>query len=48
MSGKMKEPIQQILEYLKDNNTITTMMGKKITGKSEAQVRRYLKVLTDC
>ncbi|MCH5268177.1 MAG: hypothetical protein J1E62_07515, partial [Lachnospiraceae bacterium] len=48
MSGKMKEPIQQILEYLKDNNTITTMIGKEITGKSEAQVRRYLKVLSDC
>ena len=48
MSGKMKEPVQQILEYLKDNNTITTTMGKEITGKSEAHVRRYLKVLSDC
>ncbi len=48
MSGKMKEPVQQILEYLKDNDTITTTIGKKITGKSEVQVRRYLKVLTDC
>lgn len=48
MSGKMKEPVQQILEYLKDHATITTATGKKITGKSEAQVRRYLKVLTDC
>lgn len=48
MSGKMKEPVQQILEYLKNNDTITTMIGKEITGKSEAQVRRYLKVLTDC
>ena len=48
MSGKMKEPVQQILEYLKDNNTITTTMGKEITGKSEAQVRRYLKALSDC
>lgn len=48
VSGKMKEPIQQILEYLKDNNTITTMLGKKITGKSEAKVRRYLKLLSDC
>ncbi len=48
MSGKMKEPIQQILEYLKYNNTITTTKGMEITGKSEAQVRRYLKVLTDC
>lgn len=47
MSGKMKEPIQQILEYLKYNNTITTTKGMEITGKSEAQVLRYLKVLTD-
>ena len=48
MSGKMKEPVQKILEYLKNNDTITTMIGKEITGKSEAQVRRYLKTLTDC
>lgn len=48
VSGKMKEPVQQILEYLKDHATITTAMGKEITGKSEAQVRRYLKALTDC
>ena len=40
MSEKMKEPVQQILEYLKNNDTITTMIGKEITGKSEAQVRR--------
>ncbi|MBD5550339.1 MAG: hypothetical protein HDQ96_04070 [Lachnospiraceae bacterium] len=44
----MKEPVQRILEYLKENDTITTTIGKEITGKSEAQVRRYLKVLTDC
>lgn len=48
MSGKKKEPVQQILEYLKNHTTITTATGKEITGKSEAQVRRYLKVLTDC
>ena len=48
MSGKMKEPVQQILEYLKNNDTITTTIGREITGKSEAQVRRYLKALTDC
>ena len=47
MSRKMKEPIQRILEYLKENDTITTTIGKEITGKSEAQVRRYLKALTD-
>ena len=48
ISGKMKEAIQQILEYLKFNDTITTTKGMEVTGKSEAQVRRYLKVLTDC
>lgn len=34
MSGKMKEPVQQILEYLKAHATITTATGKEITGKS--------------
>ncbi len=48
MNGKMKEPVQQIFEYLKNHDTITTTIGKKITGKSEAQVRRYLRALTDC
>ncbi len=48
LSGKMKEPVQQILEYLKNNDVITTTIRKEITGKSEAQVRRYLKALTDC
>ncbi|MCM1184071.1 MAG: ATP-dependent DNA helicase RecG, partial [Roseburia sp.] len=48
MSGKMKEPVQQMLEYLKNHDTITTRIGKEITGKSEAQVRRYLKALADC
>ncbi|MCM1467304.1 MAG: hypothetical protein NC086_04085, partial [Alistipes sp.] len=48
MSGKMKKPVQQLLEYLKNYDTITTTIGKEITGKSEAQVRRYLKALTDC
>ncbi|MCM1161662.1 MAG: hypothetical protein NC412_10595 [Roseburia sp.] len=47
MNGKMKEPIQKIVEYLKSNNEITTAKGKEITGKSEAQVRRYLKNLCD-
>ena len=49
MSGKMselrKEPIAKIVNYLKDNEEITTAKGVEITGKSEAQVRRYLKVL---
>lgn len=47
MNGKMKEPIQKIVEYLKSNNEITTAKGMEITGKSEAQVRRYLKNLCD-
>lgn len=49
MSGKMselrKEPIVKIVNYLKDNEEITTAKGVEITGKQEAQVRRYLKVL---
>lgn len=49
MSGKMselrKEPIVKIVNYLKDNEEIITAKGVEITGKSEAQVRRYLKVL---
>lgn len=49
MSGKMselrKEPIVKIVNYLKDNEEITTAKGVEITGKSEVQVRRYLKVL---
>ena len=40
--------MQQIVEYLKYNDTITPMIGKEITERSEAQVRRYLKVLADC
>ena len=49
MSGKMSElrkgSIVKIVNYLKDNEEITTAKGVEITGKSEAQVRRYLKVL---
>ena len=51
MSGKVselkKEPIVKIVNYLKNNEEITTSKGIEITGKSEAQVRRYLKVLCD-
>ena len=47
MNGKMKEPIQWIIDYINKNDTITTSIGIEITGKSEAQVRRYLKVLTE-
>ena len=47
MSELRKEPIVKIVNYLKDNEEITTAKGVEITGKSEAQVRRYLKVLCD-
>ena len=39
------EPIVKIMEYLEQNVEITTAKGVEITGKSEAQVRRYLKGL---
>ena len=39
------EPIVKIMEYLEQNGEITTAKGVEITGKSEAQVRRYLKGL---
>lgn len=45
MSELKKEPIARIVEYLKTNDEITTAKGVEITGKSEAQVRRYLKIL---
>jgi ATP-dependent DNA helicase RecG len=45
MSELKKEPIVKIVNYLKGNEEITTAKGVEITGKSEAQVRRYLKVL---
>ncbi|MDD3415259.1 MAG: ATP-binding protein [Lachnospiraceae bacterium] len=47
MSGKMKEPLEKILEYLKDNTEITNAIGQELTGKSTAQVRRYLNTLCD-
>lgn len=45
MSELKKEPIIKIVNYLKENEEITTAKGVEITGKSQAQVRRYLKVL---
>lgn len=45
MSELKKEPIAKIVNYLKENEVITTTKGMEITGKSEVQVRRYLKVL---
>lgn len=47
MSELKKEPIVKIMNYLKDNKEISTAKGMEITGKSEAQVRRYLKALCD-
>lgn len=41
------EAILKIVDYLEKNGQITTEEGIKITGKSSAQVRRYLKVLCD-
>lgn len=44
--GEIKsEPIVKIMKYLDEHDSITTAMGVEITGKSEAQVRRYLKAL---
>ena len=45
MSEIKNEPIVKIMEYLKHHDEITTAKGVEITGKSEAQVRRYLKNL---
>jgi ATP-dependent DNA helicase RecG len=47
VSELRKEPIIKIVNYLKENEEITTAKGIEITGKSEAQVRRYLKALCD-
>lgn len=41
------EAIIKIIEYLEVNGHITTEIGVEITGKSVAQVRRYLKMLCD-
>lgn len=45
MSELKKESIVKIVDYLKYNEEITTSKGMEITGRSEAQVRRYLKFL---
>jgi len=47
MNGKMKKPLKQILKYLEANTEITNAIGQELTGKSAAQVRRYLQVLCD-
>ena len=45
MSELKNESIIKIVDYLKENQEITTAKGVELTGKSEAQVRRYLKIL---
>lgn len=47
MSEIKNEAIIKIVEYLEENGQITTDIGVEITGKSVAQVRRYLKGLCD-
>ena len=47
ISEVKNDAIVRIVEYLDDNNMITTDIGVEITGKSVAQVRRYLKILCD-
>ena len=37
----------KLMEYLDENEGITTAKGVEITGKSAAQVRRYLKILCE-
>ena len=49
LNKKMNEikngSLVKLIEYLEKHNQITTIQGVEITGKSEAQVRRYLKTL---
>ena len=49
LNKKMNEikngSLVKLIEYLEKYNQITTIQGVEITGKSEAQVRRYLKTL---
>lgn len=46
--GEIKnEAILKLVKYLEENGQITTDIGIEITGKSAAQVRRYLKSLCD-
>ena len=47
MSEIQNEAILRIMQYLNGNSEITTKIGSEITGKSIAQVRRYLKILCD-
>jgi len=37
----------QIVDYLKENGQITSKIGTELTGKSLAQVKRYLKALEE-
>ena len=47
MSERTKNSLEKIVEYLKENTEVTNAIGQKLTGKSPAQVRRYLKILCD-
>ena len=47
LSEIKNEAILKLVEYLKENGKITTDIGVELTGKSVAQVRRYLKALCD-
>lgn len=39
--------VEVIVSYLEKNNKITPKIAEKITGKSGATVRRYLKMLVE-
>ena len=45
MSEKTKSSLEKITKYLEENTEVTNAIGQKLTGKSPAQVRRYLKIL---
>ena len=45
LNGKMGEAILKIKEFVNKNGTVTTEEGRRITGKSAPQVRRYLNLL---
>lgn len=47
INGKMGESILCILQYLENHDIITNAIGQELTGKSAAQVRRYLKALEE-
>lgn len=42
LTEKEEKTMVAILNYLRDNNTISNEIGRDLTGKSEATVKRYL------